>query len=78
MTIKFFRQYEAENSKRKTENRSSEQESVISAPATKEVAWQQLSSFINFNQARQANETDKARMKSLLFKLKQEPPKVLA
>ena len=72
----YFRQYETENAKRKAENRASEVNNVISAPGSSKVAWEQLGSFINFNAARGAHETDKSRMKSLLFKLKQEPPKV--
>ena len=71
-----FRQYETENAKRKAENRASEVNNVISAPGSSKVAWEQLGSFINFNASRGAHETDKSRMKSLLFKLKQEPPKV--
>merc|ERR1712131_164448 len=74
----FYKQYEAENAKRKSENRAAEQNDVVTAPGDKAKAWQQLSGFINFNQARQANETDKLRMKSLLFQLKQEPPKAAA
>ena len=72
----YFRQYETENAKRKAENRASEVNNVISAPGSSKVAWEQLGSFINFNASRGAHETDKSRMKSLLFKLKQEPPKV--
>ena len=72
----YFRQYETENAKRKAENRASEVNNVISAPGSTKVAWEQLGSFINFNASRGAHETDKSRMKSLLFKLKQEPPKV--
>merc|ERR1712168_1247704 len=72
----FYKQYETENAKRKAENRASEVNNVISAPGSSKVAWEQLGSFINFNASRGAHETDKLRMKSLLFKLKQEPPKV--
>lgn len=72
----FYKQYETENAKRKAENRASEVNNVISAPDSSKVAWEQLGSFINFNASRGAHETDKSRMKSLLFKLKQEPPKV--
>merc|ERR550534_132913 len=72
----FYKQYETENAKRKAENRASEVNNVISAPGSSKVAWEQLGSFINFNASRGAHETDKSRMKSLLFKLKQEPPKV--
>ena len=76
--LNLYRQYEAENAKRKGENRAAEQNDVMAAPSDKAKAWQQLSGFINFNAQRQANETDKSRMKSLLFQLKQEPPKVAA
>ena len=73
-----IRQYEAENAKRKSENRAAEQNDVVAAPSDKAKAWNQLSGFINFNQERKPNETDKSRMKSLLFQLKQEPPKTAA
>jgi len=73
----FYKQYEAENAKRKSENRAAEKTSAIDAPASREAAWAQLGSYVDFKQARQTNETDKSRMKSLLFKLKQEPPKIV-
>ena len=73
-----IRQYEAENSKRKGENRAAEINDVMTAPSSKAKAWEQLSGLINFNEQRKTNETDKTRMKSLLFQLKQEPPKVAA
>merc|ERR1711935_217721 len=74
----FYKQYEAENAKRKGENRAAEQNDVMTAPSSKAKAWEQLSGLINFNEQRKTNETDKTRMKSLLFQLKQEPPKVAA
>ena len=73
-----LRQYETENSKRKKENRNAESVSSSNAPGSREDAWKQLGSFIDFQATRAANETDKSRMKSLLFKLKQTPPKITA
>merc|ERR1711953_125430 len=74
----FYKQYETENSKRKRENRNAESVSASNAPNTREDAWKQLGTFIDFQATRAANETDKSRMKSLLFKLKQTPPKITA
>jgi len=73
-TEQFYKQYEAENEKRKQENRASSIASIIKSPESKEKAWAQIGDFIDYNAQRAANQTDKDRMKTLLFKLKQTPP----
>lgn len=73
-TEEFYKTYEAENSKRKNQNKSSAIASVIPDPASKEKAWSQIGDFINFQAQRAAKTTDKERMKSLLFQLKNSPP----
>ena len=72
--IFIIRQYEAENEKRKAENRASSIASIVKEPESKEKAWSQIGDFIDFNAQRAAKQTDKDRMKTLLFKLKQSPP----
>ena len=70
----YFRTYEAENEKRKKENRASQTASVIKEPDSKAKAWAQIGDFIDFNAQRAAKQVNKDRMKTLLFKLKQTPP----
>ncbi|CBY09957.1 unnamed protein product [Oikopleura dioica] len=69
----FYKTYGAENEKRKNQNRISTASKPPSLDDPK-IAWQQIGDFIDFNASRQAKETDKDRMKSLLFKLKTSPP----
>jgi len=69
----FYKTYGAENEKRKNQNRISTASQPPSLDDPKK-AWQQIGDFIDFNASRQAKETDKDRMKSLLFKLKTNPP----
>jgi len=73
-TEQFYKQYEADNEKRKAENRASSIASIVKEPESKEKAWSQIGDFIDFNAQRAAKQTDKDRMKTLLFKLKQSPP----
>lgn len=69
----FYKTYGAENEKRKNQNRLSTASQPPSLDDPKK-AWQQIGDFIDFNASRQAKETDKDRMKSLLFRLKTNPP----
>ena len=69
-----LRQYEAEKAKTKGENRNGQSPLVVKKPESTDKAWSQIGDFIDFQAARAAKQTDKERMKSLLFKLKQTPP----
>jgi len=46
----------------------------VKKPESSDMAWSQIGDFIDFNAQRAAKQTDKQRMKTLLFKLKQTPP----
>ena len=69
-----LRQYETEKAKTKGENRNGQSPLVVKKPESTDKAWSQIGDFIDFQAARAAKQTDKERMKSLLFKLKQTPP----
>lgn len=56
------------------ENRASATASIVHKPESKEKAWGQIGDFIDFNAQRAAKQTNKDRMKTLLFTLKQTPP----